>query len=122
MAAEIIGRYGERLLPALDAFAQRAVYILKRLGGGGVRFSIAIENAAGGDFLVGFVTQEGVFESYLVVAGIEAHGGGELVARGGGLADFQQRVGQVLTYRRAVRREGDGAFEAGDGAVVVLGL
>ena len=69
-----------------------------------------------------FVAEERVFESHLIVAGIEAHGGGELVARGGGLAHFQQRVGQVFAHRGAVRREGDGAFEAGDGAVVFLGL
>ena len=71
---------------------------------------------------MGFVAQEGVFEGHLIVAGIEAHGDRELVARGCRLAYFEQRVGQVFADRRAVRRQGDGAFEAGDGGVVPLGL
>ena len=87
-----------------------------------LRLAIAVEDAARRHFLVGFVTQERVFQRHLIVAGIEAHGRGELVARGCVLADLEQRVGQVFTHGGAVRREGDGALEAGDGAVVVLSL
>src|SRR5512143_1966083 len=110
MAAEIVRRNGERVAPALDAVAQGTVYILERLRGRGAGLTVTVENAARRYFLVGFVTEEGVFEGYLLVAGIEAHGGSELVARGGGLSYFQQCVGQVFAHGGAVRREGDGAL------------
>jgi hypothetical protein len=58
----------------------------------------------------------------LIVAGIEAHGGGELVAGGGGLAYFQQCVGQVFADGVAIRRKVDGELEAGNGTVLLLGL
>ncbi len=122
VAAEVVGRKRQRLLPALDAFAQRAIDIFKRLRGGRARLAIAVEDAPRRHFLMSFVAQERVFERHLIVARVEAHGRGKLIARGGGFAYLEKRVGEIFADRRTVRREGDGALKAGDGAVVFLGL
>ena len=50
--------------------------------------------------LPGLITQVGVLESDVIVLGVELDGLGELVARGLGLADFQQRVGEIFSDRR----------------------
>ena len=122
VAAEVVGRKRERLFPAVDALTQGAVDVFERLRCGCVGLPIAVEDAPRRYLLMSFVAQECVFEGHLIVARIEAHGRGKLIARGGGFSHLQKRVGEILADRRTVRRQGDGALEAGDGTVILLGL
>ena len=119
--AEVIGRLRERLLPARDPFAQGPVHILEGLRRGWVALlAQPVEHAPRGHLLLGFVTQEGVFERDLIVGRIERHRFRELVARRFGFADLQQRVGQVLADRSPPGIELRGLLKPLDGGVVVL--
>src|ERR1700722_8010985 len=122
MRAEVIGRYCKRPGPALDAFAQGTIDIFEGVGRGLVsRFTDTIENAPRDGLLPGFVTQECVFESHMIVARIESHGFGELVAGGFVLADFEQSIGQILTQSGTVGRDVYSGLKRGDRTVVILG-
>jgi len=127
MGAEIIGRQLQRLGPSGDAFAQRTIDIFEgdacyRSRGLISRFADAVENAARDGLLPGFIAKERVFEGDVVVARIEPHGLGKLVARGFVFADFEERVSQIFAHSRTVRRNFDGFLERGNGAVVVFGF
>jgi len=90
------------LLPARDAFPQRPVDVIERVGGGGAvgrilrRSSQPRERPASFRRLLGLVGQEGEFESRVVIGGVQAHGRGELVAGPVIFADLEQGVGEVL--------------------------
>src|SRR5258708_2052462 len=121
MGAEIIGRHLEGFSPARDTFGQWPVNILKGLFGGGVAsLAHAVENPARDHFLISFVAEKGIFEGNMFVGRIEPHGFGKLIARSLVVADFQQGVSQIFSYRGAVRRQRDGLSKSGDGLVVIL--
>ena len=121
MRAEIVRRHLQRFFPARDPIGQRPVDVLESLFGGCVAgLSNPVENAPRHGLLLGFVAQERVFERHVLVARIQAHGFRELVARVFVFADLQQRVGQIFMNGRAIRREGDGLPESGDGLIVVF--
>jgi hypothetical protein len=96
-SAEIIRISLERLLPSRDPLAERPVDILKCLLSGGVpRSSHAIEHQPRHALLSRFVGQECELERYVVIARIEPHRLGKLIARCLGLTDLEQRVSEFL--------------------------
>src|SRR6202034_2451285 len=106
------GGYFECLEPARDAGGEWAVYILEgllgriskgRLAG----FSDPIENPPGLGLLLSFVAQERVFESDVLIGGIQPYGLAKLIAGRVVFSDFQKRVCKVFVNGGAVRREGN---------------
>jgi hypothetical protein len=121
--AEIVRARGERALPALDAGGQRPVDILKRL----LRHRVAgpadaVEDAPRFGFPLALVAKEGVLHGHLDVGRIHRHGGVKLVARQIVFADLEIGVGQVFVDGGALRRELDGAGEAGHRGVIIARL
>ena len=121
MAGEVIGDFFQGLLPPGDAVFEGGVDVLEGLFGGGVAEAAeAFEDAAGGDGLFGFVGEEGEFEGDVVIGGIAAHGIGELIAGGFGVADFEEGVGEVFARSGFGGVGGEALLEEENGLVVIL--
>jgi len=123
MGAEIVRASGQRALPTLDRGGQRPVDILKRL----LRLRVAgpadaVEDAPRFGFPLALIAKEGVLQGHLDVGGIDSHGGMKLVARQIVFADLEEGVGQVFADGSTLRRELDGAGEAGHRCVIIARL
>ena len=125
MRAEIAGPALQRLLPSREAFGQGPVHILKSLLSGSARGGIArrgshaIEDQPRHSLLAGLVGQEGEFQRYVVIVGIQPHRFGKLISRRFRLTDFQPGVGQVLANVDALGRQLRRAAKTSDGGVIV---
>ena len=105
MRAEIIRRDLERFLPTRDPVGQRTVDILEGLFRGRVAgLANPVKDASRDDLLLRFIAEESVLEGHVLVRRIQAHGFPELVARTFVVADFQQRIGQILADGCAIGR------------------
>ncbi len=124
VGGEVVGVGLDGPLPASDALGERGVDVVEGLLGGGAGGGVAVltdtvEGAAGFGFAPGFVAEVGVLEGGGEVAGIGAKDFSELIARGLGVAGFEEGVGEVLADRGLVGRVAEGLLEGGDGAIVV---
>ena len=70
--------------------------------------------------LLGFVTEERVFERHVLIGRIQTHSFGELIASGFVLANLEQRVGQILANGGAIRGQRDALAKSGDGLIVII--
>jgi hypothetical protein len=121
MTAETVRRRFDRLLPALDAFEQRALDILKGLFRDRIpTLTDPVEDSPRLGLLFCFKTEKSILHGDVLVFRVEPHGLPELVARGLSLAGFQIGIGQVLAD---VRPSGGDVYrfeKQGNGAVVVF--
>ena len=95
--AEVGGLADEGLLPAPDAFGEGPVDVLEGAFGGGVAgLADTVKDEAGFALLAGFEGEKGELFGDVGVGGVDAHGGGELVAGALVLTDLEERVGEVF--------------------------